>query len=119
MDSIKGGKAHALRTRRSPGHEHPASQRAQAIKRRKAIWEALYPAQKAEILGGQTSPTQKATERKDRPQNQPQFAAATAAITGEAKRTINQHLARAEALGDDLPRVTGTSLDKGVEPLDF
>ncbi len=35
------------------------------------------------------------------------------------KQAINQHLARAEALGDDLPRVTGTSLDKGVEPLDF
>ena len=31
------------------------------------------------------------------------------------KQAINQHLARAEALGDDLPRVTGTSLDKGVE----
>ena len=31
------------------------------------------------------------------------------------KQAINQHIARAEALGDDLPRVTGTSLDKGVE----
>ena len=31
------------------------------------------------------------------------------------KRAINQHLARAEALGDDLDKVAGTSLDEGVE----
>ena len=43
------------------------------------------------------------------------FAAETAAITGESKRDVNRHLARAEALGDDLDKVTGTSLDKGVE----
>ena len=60
---------------------------------------------------GQSSPT--IPERSaGRPK---EFAAETAAITGEAKRTINQHLARAEALGDDLDKVTGTSLDKGVE----
>ena len=35
------------------------------------------------------------------------------------KRSINDHLARAEALGDDLPRVTGTSLDKGVQHHEF
>ena len=105
MDSIKGGKAHALRTRRSPGPEHPASQRAQAIKRRKAIWEALHPE------GGRISPTPGGEQKIG-------FAADTGAVTGESKRRINEHLARAEALGDDLPRVTGTSLDKGVE-LDF
>ena len=95
--------------------ELTASQRSSFTKRRRDIWLALYPAQKAESLGGASCATQKAAEHKDRPQNQPQFAAATAAITGEAKSTINQHLARAEALGDDLPRVHGTSLDKGVE----
>lgn len=47
-----------------------------------------------------------------------EFANDTAKVTGESKRDVNRHLARAEALGDDLPRVTGTSLDKGVE-LDF
>lgn len=31
------------------------------------------------------------------------------------KQAINQHVARADALGDDLGRVAGTSLDKGVE----
>lgn len=43
------------------------------------------------------------------------FAAETEAVSGESKRRINEHLARAEAIGDDLERVTGTSLDKGVE----
>jgi hypothetical protein len=43
------------------------------------------------------------------------FAADTAQISGESKAAINRHLARAEALGDDLDKVTGTSLDKGVE----
>ena len=43
------------------------------------------------------------------------FAAATAEVTGESKRAINLNVARAEAIGDDLLRLTGTSLDKGVE----
>ena len=43
------------------------------------------------------------------------FAAETAAVTGESKRRINEHLSRANALGDDLEAITGTSLDKGVE----
>lgn len=43
------------------------------------------------------------------------FAADTAATTGETKRDINRQIARAEALGDDLNRIAGTSLDKGVE----
>ena len=30
------------------------------------------------------------------------------------KQAINRHVARADALGDDLERVVGTSLDKGV-----
>lgn len=43
------------------------------------------------------------------------FAASTASLTGESVRSIQRHLARADALGDDLDKVTGTSLDKGVE----
>ena len=35
------------------------------------------------------------------------FAASTAAVSGESKRAINQHLARAEALGDGMVRITG------------
>ncbi|MHB1114638.1 MAG: hypothetical protein ACYC03_15705 [Acidovorax defluvii] len=49
------------------------------------------------------------------PQRPTEFASETAAVTGESKSQINRHLARAEALGDDLDKVTGTSLDKGVE----
>jgi len=40
-----------------------------------------------------------------------QFAAETAAITGESKSQVNRHLSRAEALGDDIDRLVGTSLD--------
>jgi hypothetical protein len=32
-----------------------------------------------------------------------------------AKREINRKIARAEKLKKDLPRIVGTSLDKGVE----
>jgi len=86
------------------------AQRAYAIKRRKEIWEIRNPS-----LGGTSCSTQKATEHKDRPQNQKQFAADTAEATGQSKQDINRHVSRAEALGDDLLEVTGTSLDKGVE----
>lgn len=85
-----------------------------AIKRRKAIWEALHPGE----TGGKTLSTCLSDGRAAGPQHEQGFAASTAAAAGMTKQAINQHLARAEALGDDLPRVTGTSLDKGVE-LDF
>ena len=90
--------------------ELTAAQRAQAIKRRKQIWEALHP---AEIQVGQLVPPE-IGYGKPPPQRQ-KFASETAAISGESKRDVNRHLARAEAIGDDLERVTGTSLDKGVE----
>lgn len=93
--------------------ELTAAQRAQAIKRRKEIWEALHPVVKAAIEVGEVCPPQ--NKHPMARQQEHGFAASTASVTGEAKRTINQHLARAEALGDDLPRVAGTSLDKGVE----
>lgn len=85
--------------------ELTASQRAQAIRRRKQIWEALHP------NSGNTLST-----IPDRGPGRPkEFAAATAEAAGMTKQAINQHLARADAIGDDLERVTGTSLDKGVE----
>ena len=93
--------------------ELTASQRAQAIKRRRQIWEALHP---AETPGGKTVSTRNddGTFVKGEPKEKA-FAASTAAAAGMTKQAINQHLARAEALGDDLQRITGTSLDKGVE----
>ena len=90
--------------------ELTASQRSRHTKRRKQIWEALHPqeiqvAQAAPPVIGYASPP---------PQTQG-FAAATAAATGQSKATTNRAIARAEALGDDLEKVTGTSLDSGVE----
>lgn len=109
------------------------SQRAKAVKRRKEIWEALHPVRQRfdsvfDALGTVEGPMTEAEERENEQVGQvappvakhgraqeKAFAADTAALTGEDKRTINRHLARAEALGDDLDKVTGTSLDKGVE----
>ncbi len=87
--------------------ELTASQRAQAIRRRKQIWEALHP-----VESGTTCPT---LSKPTTGRGNTQFAADTAAVSGESKRDVNRHLARAEAIGGDLERVTGTSLDKGVE----
>lgn len=109
--------------------ELTASQRSSYTKRRKAIWEALHPAasQKFERVwdalpieaGGnlevaQVAPPQVMSHGGARPQVK-SFAAETAAITGESKSQVNRHIARAEALGDDIDRLAGTSLDKGVE----
>ena len=49
------------------------------------------------------------------PQQDKGFAAETASISGETKQSINRRVAIADALGDDLDKVVGTSLDKGVE----
>lgn len=78
------------------------AQRAAAIKRRKQIWEALHPesGSKCATLTGRGNTG---------------FAAETAAVAGAPKSSINRHLSRAEALGDDLEKVAGTCLDKGVE----
>ena len=92
--------------------ELTASQRAQAIKRRKQIWGALHP---EEIQVEKVFPPESATGYKQPPPQEKGFAASTAAAAGMTKQAINQHLARADALGDDLERIAGTSLDKGVE----
>lgn len=59
---------------------------------------------------GKVCPPESATGYKQPPQQEKGFAASTAAVSGESKRAINQHLARADALGDDLERITGTSI---------
>lgn len=107
------------------------SQRAKAVKRRKEIWEALHPVRQRfdsvfDALGTVEGPMTEADEReqveslvppvaKHGHAQEKSFAAATADASGMTKQAINRHLARAEALGDDLDKVTGTSLDKGVE----
>ena len=107
------------------------SQRAKAVKRRKEIWEALHPVRQRfdsvfDALGTVEGPMTDAEEleqvepvippvAKHGHAQEKSFAAATADASGMTKQAINRHLARAEALGDDLDKVTGTSLDKGVE----
>lgn len=87
--------------------ELTASEKAAALKKRKILWESL----REQNLGGNQVPTQVATEHKDRPQNQPGFAAATAEITGMSKRAINGYIKAADALGEDLGLVQGTPFD--------
>lgn len=82
--------------------ELSAAQRAKAIKRRREIWEAMRPE------SGRIPPTSGG-------RGNTSFAAETSSASGESKRRVNEHLARAEALGDELDAVAGTSLDKGVE----
>ena len=82
-----------------PEQRAPLIERAQAIKRRKAIWEALHP---EEIQVGKVCPPESATGYKQPPPQEKGFAASTAAVSGESKRAINRHLARAEAIGDDV-----------------
>lgn len=107
------------------------SQRAKAVKRRKEIWEALHPVRQRfdsvfDALGTVEGPMTDAEEReqvepvippvaKHGHAQEKSFAAATADASGMTKQAINRHLASAKALGDDLDKVTGTSLDKGVE----
>lgn len=85
--------------------ELTAAQRSASIKRRKEIWEALHPSDKPSQLGTVSKGGRGNVE----------FATDTARVSGEGRSSIHRHLARAEALGDDLGDVTGTSLDKGVE----
>ena len=101
--------------------ELTAGQRSSFTKRRKSIWEALHPvnAQRVAVLDGDylevepLVPPQVFTHGGARPQAK-SFAAETSSSTGMTKQAINRHVARADALGDDLERVVGTSLDKGV-----
>ena len=78
-------------------------------KPRKEIWEAMRP------TGGNSVSTSLSDGRASGPQHQREFAGETAAAAGMTKQSINQHLARAEAPGEDLDEIAGTSLDKGVE----
>lgn len=100
--------------------ELSVAQRAHYSKRRKEIWEALHPEPMAgygrEDGGEEEQPRQFVAPVAKHGHVQPKgFAAATAEVTGENVRQIQRNVARAEAIGDDLLRLTGTSLDKGVE----
>ena len=81
------------------------AQEAQAIARRKAIYEELHPETKH---GGDRKSDQvdNLATRSDR------FTAATSDATGKSERDIRRAAARGEALGDDLNAIAGTSVDR-------
>lgn len=78
-------------------------QRAGHLKRRKEIFDL-------KNLGGRNAPTKK-------PQHQKAFASETATATGMGKRRINESIARAEKIPEDIQeRILGTDIeDSGVE----
>ena len=79
------------------------------LDRRKVLWAEK--AKRAAANSG-TNCSENTPRERGRPTA---FAAETAEATGQSKQNINRKLARAEAIGDDLQDVVGTSLDKGVE----
>ena len=96
--------------------ELTASQRTKYTARRKQIWEAMNPEVKTEIQVAKVYPPELSVGYKTPPTQVQGFAAETAAATGQSKSSINQSLAVSNVLGGNtLDRVSGTSLDKGVE----
>src|ERR1035437_2840986 len=88
------------------------SQRAKLGARRKAAYLEVHPE-----TGNGKAP---GAGRGKAPKNakfapSPSFVADTARAAGRSKRSVEMDVARAMALGADLDRVAGTSLDKGVE----
>ena len=82
------------------------AQEAEAIARRKVIYELKHPETKAGAAG--------AASRWDA-SDKMSFASATAEATGRDKKTIERAAARGKKLGADLKLIAGTALDKGAE----
>jgi ParB-like nuclease domain len=89
-----------------------ASQEAVAMRRRKEIYETLHPETKATYNGGGFRGNRHTGKLVG---DNLSFTSATTTATGKYRRSIERAVARAEALGDDLDDIAGTSLDKGVE----
>lgn len=80
--------------------------------RRKELYEALHPETRRHVAGAHAS---NAVQGNASDNLSPAFAEDTATATGVDRRTIERRAARGAALGEDLERIAGTSLDKGVE----
>ncbi|MHC2292970.1 ParB/RepB/Spo0J family partition protein [Bradyrhizobium barranii subsp. barranii] len=87
------------------------AERAMHVDRRKAIYEAIHG--KAKANGANAA--NKAMGNNATANLADAFTKDTADKTGQSDRSIRRDAARAKQLGDGLKRVTGTSLDKGVE----
>lgn len=94
----------------------PAEEAAHIL-RRKEIWEDISGVE----TGARNSRTSLSDGRKSGPQHERKFASEVAAVVGAgrkpeaAKRDAQLEIARARDLGQDIHRIIGTSLDKGVE----
>jgi ParB/RepB/Spo0J family partition protein len=77
------------------------------LARRKQIYLDLYPETAHHVAGG--------IARQGGATDKLSFADDTALTTGRDARSIRREVSRGEALGDDLKKLSGTSLDKGVE----
>lgn len=81
------------------------AQEAAHILRRKEIW-AKINAEESETICSTLPKTGRGNK---------QFAAEIAEVTGASKVDMNRKIRRARDLGQDIHRIVGTSLDKGVE----
>lgn len=89
-------------------NELSPAERALAIARRKAIYEALHPDTRQHVAGG--------LARQNSASDNLSFAQQTAQATGKNRRTVERDAHRGETLGEETLRaVTGTSLDRGDE----
>jgi ParB family chromosome partitioning protein len=85
-----------------------ASERAKLIGERKAIYEEVHPETRH---GGDRKSSRQVGDLKERDR----FTADTARKSGKSERAVQRDAARGAALGEDLDRIAGTSLDKGSE----
>ena len=79
------------------------------VAKRKAAYEAIHQETRQ---GGRPG---KAGDGKAKMANMVSFVSDTSGKTGKPERTIRRDATRAKALGPDLDRIAGTSLDKGAE----
>lgn len=87
--------------------------RASAIARRKAIYEALHPETRHGAIGGNREQSRQVGDSAPKAER---FTKATADATGSSERTVQREAERGEKIGEEaLRKVAGTSLDKGEE----
>jgi ParB family transcriptional regulator, chromosome partitioning protein len=87
-------------------------QEAKAIARRKEIYEALHPETKHGAIGGGRDQSRQFGDSG----KAMRFTKATANLTGKPERNIQRAVRRSAKIGsENLERLAGTSLDKGVE----
>jgi len=86
------------------------AQEAYHIARRKEIYEALHPETRQGANNQHTAASRQIGELQPA-----RFTVNAAQATGKSERSVQRDAERGEALGENLNRITGTSLDKGVE----